>query len=124
MAQAVFDSNSKQNQEVPRGMQGDKSSKNMASSRNLVSAIGAQASPKKGGEEQGVRKGKRSLLASHTRCKCFMETTHNSVKVKLGHEIGGKSDRLGSNCWSRVRMSLNIRERVTSDCSIRSPYRP
>ena len=37
----------------------------------------------KWGTEPGVRKGKRSLLASHTRCKCSMETTHNSVKVKL-----------------------------------------
>ena len=56
----------------------------MASSRNLVSTIGAQASPKGGGgAEPGVRKGKRSLLASHTRCKCSMETIHNSVKVKL-----------------------------------------
>ena len=38
--------------------------------------------PKKG-TEPGVRKGKRSLLASHTRCKCSMETTHNSVKVGI-----------------------------------------
>ena len=34
-----------------------------------------------------VRKGKRSLLASHTRCKCSMETTHNSVEVKLGIKV-------------------------------------
>ena len=58
----------------------------MASSRNLVSTIGAQASPKKG-MELGDRKGKRSLLAIHTRCKCSMETTHNSVKVKLGIKV-------------------------------------
>ena len=38
----------------------------------------------KRGTEPGVRKGKRSLLAYHTRCKCSMETTHNLVKVKLG----------------------------------------
>ena len=31
----------------------------------------------KWGTEPGVRKGKRSLLACHTRCKCSMETTHN-----------------------------------------------
>ena len=37
--------------------------------------------------DPGVRKGKRSLLASHTRCKCSMETTHNSVKVKLGTKV-------------------------------------
>ena len=33
-----------------------------------------------------------------------------------GHEIGGKSDWLGSLCWSRIRMSFNIRERDTSYC--------
>ena len=71
---------------MPRGIQGEKSSKDMASSRNLVSTIGAQASPEKGAEP-GVRKGRRSLLASHTRCKCSMETTHNSVKVKLGIKV-------------------------------------
>ena len=56
----------------------------MESSRNLVLTIGAQASPKKGGgAEPGVRKGKRSLLAYHTRRKCSMETSLNSVKVKF-----------------------------------------
>ena len=39
------------------------------------------------------------------------------------HEIGWKSDWLGSHCWSRIRMSFNIRERDTSYCWIRSPYR-
>ena len=58
----------------------------MASSRNLVSTIGALASPK-WGTEPGVRKGKRSLLASHIRCICSMETTHNSVKVKFGIKV-------------------------------------
>ena len=29
------------------------------------------------GTESGVWKGKRSLLACHTRIKCSMETTHN-----------------------------------------------
>ena len=73
-------------EKVPRGIRGEKSSKDMASSRNLVSTIGSLASPKMG-TEPGVRKGKRSLLASHTRCKCSMETTHNSVKVKLGIKV-------------------------------------
>ena len=73
-------------EKVPRGFRGEKSSKDMASSRNLVSTIGALASPK-WGTEPGVRKGKRSLLASHTRCICSMETTHNSVKVKLGIKV-------------------------------------
>ena len=36
------------------------------------------------GTEPGVRKGKRSLLTFHTRCKCSMENFRNSVKVKLG----------------------------------------
>ena len=58
----------------------------MASSRNLVSTTGAQASSKRG-TEPGVRKGKRSLLASRTHCKCSMETTHNSVKVNFGIKV-------------------------------------
>ena len=39
------------------------------------------------GTEQGVRNGKRSLLTCLTRCKCIMETTCNSVKVKLGIKV-------------------------------------
>ena len=35
-------------EKVPRGIRGQKSSKDMASSRNLVSTIGAQASPTMG----------------------------------------------------------------------------
>ena len=35
-------------EKVPRGIRGEKSSKVMASSRNLVSTIGALASPKMG----------------------------------------------------------------------------
>ena len=48
----------------------------------------------KRGTEPSVRKGKRSLLASHTRCKCSMETTHNSVKVKLGIKVMKLVERL------------------------------
>ena len=66
-------------EKVPRDIPGDKLSKDMASSRNLVSTIGAQKSPKTWGTEQGVRKGKRSLLLCHTRCKCSMETTHTII---------------------------------------------
>ena len=61
-------------EKVPRGIRGEKSSKDMASSRNLVSTIGASASLKMG-TEPGVRKGKRSLLACHTCRKCSMETS-------------------------------------------------
>ena len=38
----------KQNRESTKGIRGEKSSKDMASSRNLVSTIGALASPKMG----------------------------------------------------------------------------
>ena len=50
----------------------------------------------KRGTEPGVWKGKRYLLASHTRSKCSMETTRNSVKIKPGikvMKIGGKYGR-------------------------------
>ena len=71
---------------VPRGIQGEKSSKDKTSVRNLVSTTGAPASPKRG-TEPGVWKGKHSLLACHTRCKLSMDTTHNSVKAKLGIKV-------------------------------------
>ena len=41
-------------EKVLRGIQGEKSSKDMESSRNLVSTIGAQVSPKKGGGRNQV----------------------------------------------------------------------
>ena len=41
----------------------------------------------KRGTEPGVRKGKLSLLACPTRCKCSLETTHNSVEVKFGIKV-------------------------------------
>ena len=40
-----------------------------------------------GGTEPVVRNGKRSLLACLTRCKCSTETTHNSVKIKVGIKV-------------------------------------
>ena len=39
------------------------------------------------GTEPGVRKGKRSLPACHTRCQCSIENTRNPVKVKLGIKV-------------------------------------
>ena len=50
----------------------------------------------KGGTEPGFRKGKRSVLASHTYYKCSLETTRSSVKVNPGikvMKIGGMSNR-------------------------------
>ena len=44
----VFRSETSKIEKVPRGIRGEKSSKDMASSRNLVSTIGALASPKMG----------------------------------------------------------------------------
>ena len=67
-------------EKVPRGIRDEKSSKDMASSMNTSKS-------QNGGTEPGVRKGKRSLLACHTRCKCSMETTHNSLKVKVGIKV-------------------------------------
>ena len=43
-----LDSKAEKIEKVPRGIRGEKSSKDMASSRNLVSTIGALASPKLG----------------------------------------------------------------------------
>ena len=76
----------------------------------------------KRGTEPGVRKGKRSLLACHTRCKCSMETTHNSVKVKFGIKVITLMESLigwevtvglGSECHlTFVRGRLHITEKV------------
>ena len=51
----------------------------------------------KRGTEPGVRKGKRSLLACHTRCKYSMETPRNSVMVKLGIKVMKLVESL--ICW-------------------------
>ena len=45
---------------------------------------------------------------------CSMETTDNSVKVKLNIKVMKLVESLVGWCWSRVRMSFNIRERDTS----------
>ena len=45
---ANIDTSKSKIEKVPRGIRGEKSSKDMASSRNLVSTIGALASPKMG----------------------------------------------------------------------------
>ena len=66
------------------------------------------------GTEPGVRKGKRSLLACNALCKGSMEIG-GQARYQC-HEIGGKSDWLGSHFWPRIRMSFNIRERDTSYC--------
>ena len=74
-------------EKIPRGIQGKESSKVTLSSRNLVATIGAQKIPKKKRDGTRYAEGKAFLLACHTRCKCSLETTQNSVKVKLGIKI-------------------------------------
>ena len=68
-------------EKVSRGIRDEKSSKDMASSRNLVSTIGAQASPTMG-DGTRCRKDKLSLLACHTRCKCCNEMYHNVLRYE------------------------------------------
>ena len=92
-------------EKLPRGIQGEKLSKDMASSRNLVSTIGAQSSYKKG----------KNQVSGRVSVPCWVATfdamlhghTHNSVKVKFGIKVMKlvKSLWLGSHCWSKVRMS-------------------
>ena len=47
---AIFN---KAKSKVPRDIQGIKSNKDMANSKNMVATTGAKASPKKGGRNQG-----------------------------------------------------------------------
>ena len=92
----------------------------MASSRNLVSTIGAQASPEMGGRNQVSVRVSVPCLACHTRCKCSMETTHNAVKVKVGIKVMKLVESLigwevtvgqGSECHlTFVRGKLHIAE--------------
>ena len=75
-------------EKVPRGIRGEKSSKERhgnfeKSGLNNWSISKSQ----NGGTEPGARKGKRSLLVYLTRCKCSIETTHNSVKVNVGIKV-------------------------------------
>ena len=72
-------------EKVPKDIQGEKSEKETTCSGELVSTIGAYASPK--GTEPGVRKNKHSLLECHTRCIWPIKSSRNSVKVKLGFKV-------------------------------------
>ena len=78
-------------EKVPRGIRGEKSSKDMASSRNLVSTIGAQASPTVVG---------RSQVSGRVNVPCWHATSVANAPWKpliigegqvryQGHEIGG-----------------------------------
>ena len=91
-----------------------------SSEKGLVSTSRTYVSPK--GTGPGVRRSKRPLSACHNRRKCSMETYQNSVKGQVRYKVWSVG---GCHCiWSGHRMSLNICERETSYCLIRSPYRP
>ena len=53
--------------------------------KGLVSTSRTYASPK--GTGPGVRRSKRPLSACHTRRKCSMETTQNSVKGRVRYKV-------------------------------------
>ena len=93
-------------EKVPRGIRGEKSSKDMTSSRNLDSTIGAQASPTMVGRNQVT--GRVSVPFWHATPDAnapWKPLIIGEGQVWYqGHEIGGKSDWLGSHCWSRIRM--------------------
>ena len=78
-------------------------------------------------EHQQVPKWGRNQVSGRVSVPCWHATPVANAPWKpliigegqaryQGHEIGGKSDWLGSHCWSRIRMSFNIRERDTSYC--------
>ena len=73
-------------EKVPRGIQGENRVETWQV-RGIWSQQLEHKQVQKRGTKPGVRKVKRSLLASQTRCKCSMETTHNSMKVKLGIKV-------------------------------------
>ena len=73
-------------EKVPRGIQVESRVKTWQV-RGIWSQKLEHQQVQKRGMELGVQKDKRSLLACHARCKCSMETTHNSVKVKLGIKV-------------------------------------
>ena len=70
-------------EKVQRGIQGKKSIKTRQVRENLSQQFEHKQFPKSE-TDPGVWKGRRSLLACHTRCKCSMATTRNSMKVKRG----------------------------------------
>ena len=70
------------------------------------------------GTGPGVRRTKRPLSACHTRRKCSMETTQNSLKGRVRYKVWSVG---GCLCiWSGHRMSFNICARESSYCLIRS----
>ena len=102
-------------EKVPMDIQGKKLGKEMASSGKIGHGNWSISKSQKM-TEQGVQKDKHFLLACHIHCKCFIESNHNLLNVKLGIKVIKLvkcSDRLGSHCnWPSFRMSDNIEIRV------------
>ena len=73
----------KQNQESTEEIQSEQSGKDMASSGKLVVTIGAYASPQQVRNRVSGRVSIACWLACHTHCKCSMETTRDSINVKI-----------------------------------------
>ena len=88
--------------------------------KGLVSTCKPYASPK--GTGPCVRRSKLPLSACHTRQKCSIEISRNSVKGRVQSKVW--SVGVCHCVWSGHRMSFSIRESGTSFCLIRSPYRP
>ena len=59
----------------------------------------------KGGTELGVRKGKRTILASHTRCKRSMETTLGIKVMKLVESLIGWEVTVGQGSEEQDKSS-------------------
>ena len=74
-------------EKVPRGIRCGKSSKDMASSRNLVSTIGAQASPKMGGRNQvfGRVRGRLFILRGGGGWHFFEINILTLKRLKINH---------------------------------------
>ena len=95
-------------EKVPRGIRGEKSSKDMASSRNLVNWSISRS-----------QNGGRNQMSGRVSVPCWHATPIANAPWKpliigegqaqcQGHEIGGKSDWLGSHCWSRSEYHLTF----------------
>ena len=81
----TFDNKSKI-EKVPRGIRGEKSSKDKTNSMNLISTIESQTSPKMGGRNQVS--GRVSASCWHaTSVAMLHESTHNWVEVKVDIKV-------------------------------------
>ena len=84
--EGIYDKNTMQNRESTEGYSKSIVRKNNDKfGKGLVSTSRTYASPK--GTGPGVRRSKHPLSACHTRRKCSMETTQNSVKGQVRYKV-------------------------------------